>query len=78
MNEIHKTIKALKTGQREISLRGLLFELIKQKNTSMRQVCKATGQGYPNMTRYIAGNTTLYADNVEKAINHCLNINTDL
>jgi hypothetical protein len=72
MTEIQKTIKALQTAQGEISLRGLLFELIEKKGTSMRQVCKATGQGYPNMTRYIAGNTTLYADNVEKAINHLL------
>jgi hypothetical protein len=72
MTEIQKTIKALQTAQGEISLRGLLFELIEKKGTTMRQVCKATGQGYPNMSRYLAGKNNIYADNLEKAINHCI------
>ncbi|NCU32271.1 MAG: hypothetical protein EOM23_04915 [Candidatus Moranbacteria bacterium] len=75
MSEIKKTTNALQTAQGEISLRGLLAELIKKKGTSIRQVCQATGQGAPNMSRYLAGKTSLYADNVEKAINHLLDKN---
>jgi hypothetical protein len=61
---------AIKQGK--IDLREILSTLMRTKHISMKDVCEATAQGYPNMSRYLAGKNNIYADNLEKAINHCI------
>lgn len=61
---------AIKQGK--IDLREILSTLMRSKRISMKDVCEATAQGYPNMSRFLSGKNNIYADNLEKAINFTL------
>lgn len=66
---------AIRKGQ--ISFRKLLRTMINragfgENRITMKEICKETGQGYPNMSRYLNNQQTIFADNVEKAINFVL------
>jgi len=60
------------TIKSNLSLRKVLSDLMADTNTSMKEMCTNTVQGYPNMSRYLSGQRNIYADNLEKALNYCL------
>lgn len=68
---------ALATHNGKVSFREILSTLMRAKGISMKEIAEKTGQGHPNISRYLSGKRTLYADNLEKAINHTLSVPND-
>lgn len=64
---------AIASGKGSVNFRGLFDAIIRKNCRTISQVCQATAQGQPNMSRYLARKQTIYADNLEKAINYVLN-----